>query len=201
MAIEEDEPTYFPSPAAFRRWLERHHAKAAFLWVGFHKKATGKPSMTWPESVDQALCFGWIDGVRRAIDDTRYTIRFTPRRAGSAWSAINIARVRALAKRGLMTPAGLAAFRRRTAARSRIYSYEQRRGLSPAFERRLRAHVRAWTFFRAQPDGYRRTAGFWVMSAKREETRERRFAALVRDSAAGRRIALLRRTPARTRPQ
>ena len=120
------EPLYFPSPADFRAWLQKHHAKEQELLVGFHKKSSGEPSITWPESVDAALCFGWIDGVRKNVDSTRYTIRFTPRRPGSIWSKINIDRVQALIELGLMQPAGLKAFEKRTAEKSAIYSYEQR---------------------------------------------------------------------------
>jgi uncharacterized protein YdeI (YjbR/CyaY-like superfamily) len=151
--------------------------------------------MTWPESVDEALCFGWIDGVRKRIDAERYTIRFTPRRPGSIWSAVNVGRVAALTEEGRMRPAGLAAFAARREDRSGIYSYEQREQavLPAAYEKRLRAERRAWKWFEAQPKGYRRDAIRWVMTAKREETRERRLATLIEASAAGRRIAPLRR--------
>jgi len=181
MAIEEDEPTYFPSPAAFRRWLERHHAKAAFLWVGFHKKATGKPSMTWPESVDQALCFGWIDGVRHRVDDERYKIRFTPRRSGSIWSNINIRRVAALKKAGQMRAAGLAAYAARKAHRSGVYSFENRpEKLPPRYEKKLKANREAWSHFTARAPSYRRNVIWWIISAKQEATREKRLAQLIR---------------------
>jgi uncharacterized protein YdeI (YjbR/CyaY-like superfamily) len=188
-------PKYFATPAAFRRWLEANHATSAELLVGFYKVGSGKPSMTWPQSVDEALCFGWIDGVRRTIDEERYTIRFSPRKARSTWSAINIKRVGELRKLGRMHPAGLAAFARREGARSQIYSYEQRSeaALDDDFERELRANARAWAFFEAQPPWYRRTATYWVMTAKREETRRRRLAVLIDDSAHGRRIGPLSR--------
>jgi uncharacterized protein YdeI (YjbR/CyaY-like superfamily) len=186
-------PTFYATPAEWRAWLEAHHRDATEHWVGFHKRATGRPSITWPEAVDEALCFGWIDGVRKGVDAERYTIRFTPRRRGSRWSDVNVARAEALTAAGAMRPAGLAAFEARTPAGT--YGHEQREAarLDPAREARLRAHDTAWAFFCAQPPGYRRLAAFWVMSAKREETRDRRLATLVEDSAAGRRVGPLRR--------
>jgi uncharacterized protein YdeI (YjbR/CyaY-like superfamily) len=189
------EVTTFERPEDFRRWLERHHDSAPELWVGYFKKASGRASMTWPESVDEALCFGWIDGIRKRIDDERYMIRFTPRRAGSVWSAVNIGRVAVLSDEGRMRPAGLDAFAARREDRSGIYSYEQRdQAVFPdAFEERFRADEEAWAWFEAQPKGYRQNTIRWVMTAKREETRERRLATLIADSAAGRRIAPLRR--------
>jgi uncharacterized protein YdeI (YjbR/CyaY-like superfamily) len=188
-------PTTFERPEDFRRWLEQHHEREPELWVGYFKKGSGRASMTWPESVDEALCFGWIDGIRKRIDDERYTIRFTPRRAGSIWSAVNIRRVAALTAEGRMRPMGLAAFAARREDRSGIYSYEQRdqAAFPAAFEKRFRAEETAWAWFEAQPKGYRQNTIRWVMTAKREETRERRFATLIEDSAAGRRIARLRR--------
>ncbi len=188
-------PRFFATPAAWRRWLAARHAKAAELWVGFHKRATGRPSMTWPEAVDQALCYGWIDGVRRRIDDERYAIRFTPRRAGSVWSAVNLRRVTELTDAGLMQPAGLTAHGRARDSRSRIYSYEQRDAAEfpAAMARRFRANRKAWSFFESQPPWYRRTATWRVVSARKPETRERRLAALIADSAAGRRIRELSR--------
>ncbi len=187
------EPTYFATPADFRAWLEEHHADAAELLVGFHKKGSGRPSITWPESVDQALCFGWIDGVRRSLGDHGYTIRFTPRKARSTWSAVNIKRAKELIEEGLMRPAGLAAFERRSDDRSRIYAYEQRKQakLDPAAEREFRANRNAWDFFADQAPWYRRTATHWVTSAKKEETRRRRLQTLIEDSAAGRRLKQL----------
>jgi uncharacterized protein YdeI (YjbR/CyaY-like superfamily) len=179
-----------------RGWLEAHHAASRELLVGYHKKGSGSPSITWAESVDQALCFGWIDGVRRRLDDVRYTIRFTPRAAGSTWSAKNIARVAELTEMGLMRPAGLAAFERRTEARSAIYSFEKGEvELGRAYERRFRADRAAWTFFKSKPPSYRRAATWWVVSAKREETRSRRLATLIDDSANGLLIKEMRRRP------
>jgi uncharacterized protein YdeI (YjbR/CyaY-like superfamily) len=186
---------YFESPAAFRRWLEKHHDSADELVVGFHKAHTGRPSLTWPEAVDEALCFGWIDGVRHRIDEDRYTIRFTPRRRNSLWSFVNVRRVKVLAEEGRMRPAGLAAFDARRAERGGAYSFEQPPAqLSPAETRKFKANKPAWRFFEEQPPGYRKTVLFWVTSAKRPETRERRLDTLMADSAAGRRIGILRRT-------
>jgi uncharacterized protein YdeI (YjbR/CyaY-like superfamily) len=191
------EPTFFATPEDLRAWLERHHDSESELLVGFHKKGSGRPSITWPESVDQALCFGWIDGVRRRIDDETYSIRFTPRKPRSNWSAINVRRVAELEAEGLMHPAGRAAFERRSDDRTAIYAYEQRKTakLGPEQERRFKAHAKAWKWFQDQPAGYRRTATYWVISAKRPETRERRLAQLIEDSAAGRPIRSL--TPRR----
>jgi uncharacterized protein YdeI (YjbR/CyaY-like superfamily) len=138
-------PTFFPTPAAFRAWLEEHHATADVLLVGFHKVGSGKPSITWPESVDEALCFGWIDGIRKSIDEHRYTIRFTPRKPGSIWSSVNIKRAQALIERGLMRPAGLRAFEARRENKSGIYSYEQRNvELPEPYRGLLKANTAAW---------------------------------------------------------
>jgi uncharacterized protein YdeI (YjbR/CyaY-like superfamily) len=187
------EPIFFETPAEFRAWLEEHHTDETELLVGFHKKGTGRPSLTWPQSVDQALCFGWIDGVRRSLGDHSYTIRFTPRKARSTWSAVNIKRAKELIDEGLMHPHGLAAFKRRSDDRSRIYAYEQRKQakLDPAAEREFRANRKAWAFFSEQAPWYRRTATHWVISAKKEETRRRRLRQLIDDSAAGRRLVQL----------
>jgi uncharacterized protein YdeI (YjbR/CyaY-like superfamily) len=191
------EPTFFATPADFRAWLERHHESHTELIVGFHKRGSGRPSITWPEAVDQALCFGWIDGVRRRIDDTRYSIRFTPRKARSTWSAVNVKRMKELVDQGLVASTGLAAFERRADDRTAIYSYEQRKSarLEPDQERRLRADDRAYAFFESQPPSYRRAAIHWVTSAKKPETRERRLAQLIADSAAGRTVPPLTRRP------
>jgi uncharacterized protein YdeI (YjbR/CyaY-like superfamily) len=196
------EPLFFATSDEFRAWLEQHHASEREVFVGFHKKGSGKPSMTWVEAVREALCFGWIDGVRRSLDDERYVNRFTPRRPGSNWSAINVRHVEELIAEGRMTPAGLAAFEARSAKRTGVYSYEQRHEakLDAAQERRFRSNPAAWEFFQSQPPGYRQTAIYWVMSAKREETRERRLATLIDDSAHGRRIAQLA-PPERRRPR
>jgi uncharacterized protein YdeI (YjbR/CyaY-like superfamily) len=184
------EPRFFATPAELEAWLEANHGSAPELLVGFHKRATRRPSITWPEAVDQALCFGWIDGVRRRLDDDSYTIRFTPRRPGSHWSAVNTARAQELIAEGRMRPAGVEAFERRRADRTAQASYERTDTprLDPEQEERLKADPRAWAFFSAQALWYRRTAIHWVTSAKRPETRERRLARLIEDSASERRI-------------
>jgi len=188
-------PKFFPSPADFRRWLERNHGSESELWVGFHKKGTGKPSITWPESVDEALCFGWIDGIRKTLDAESYVIRFTPRRSGSNWSLVNTRRAGELISSGLMQADGKRVFEARDPAKSGVYSFEQKTPatLTPAAKKRFMANKRAWKFFESQPPGYRNTAIRWVVSAKQEATRERRLAILIKDSAEGRRIAPLRR--------
>lgn len=188
-------PTFFETPALFRRWLKEHHNTASELWVGFHKKASGRPSITWPQSVDEALCFGWIDGVRKRLDDESYVIRFTPRKPRSTWSVVNTRRAQELLDAGRMRPAGVRAFEARDAARSGVYSFEQRdqATLSPEQDKQFRADKRAWAFFQAQPPGYRKVAVFWVVSARQEATRARRLQTLIDDSAAGRRIGPLRR--------
>jgi uncharacterized protein YdeI (YjbR/CyaY-like superfamily) len=189
------EPTFFETPEQFRAWLEQHHDTESELLVGYHRKGSGRPSITWPQSVDEALCFGWIDGIRRSIDTVSYTIRFTPRKPASNWSSVNIARVGQLTKEGRMRPAGRAAFERRSEKRSGIYSYEQRKKakLTADQERAFRSHDGAWSFFCSQPPGYRQTAVYWVTTAKREETRHKRLATLIEDSAAGRRLRHLSR--------
>jgi uncharacterized protein YdeI (YjbR/CyaY-like superfamily) len=180
---------FFRSAADFRSWLDKHHASATELWVGYHRKASGRPSMTWPESVDEALCFGWIDGIRKRVNDTSYTIRFTPRRATSIWSAVNIARVKVLKAAGAMRPAGIKAFAARRLNKSGIYSYEQRpEKLPEPYARMLRAQRQAWTYFSAQTRSYQRAATWWIVSAKKEETRLKRFEQLARLSALGQRI-------------
>jgi uncharacterized protein YdeI (YjbR/CyaY-like superfamily) len=190
---------FFATPAEFEAWLERHHATHAELLVGFHKRATGRPSMTWPESVEVALCFGWIDGVRRRHDDESYTIRFTPRKPASHWSKVNVAKAQELIAAGRMREAGLRAFAQRREDRTAQASYERADDprLEPDQERRLRDDDAAWTFFSAQPPWYRRTALHWVTSAKRPETRERRLDRLIEDSANGVR---LRSVDGRDRP-
>lgn len=189
-------PVFFPAPPDWHAWLELHHATHDELWVGFHKRGSGKLSITWPEAVDGALCFGWIDGVRKSLGETSYVIRFTPRRARSIWSAINIKRVAELTSNGLMRPAGVQAFGRRTGNRSEIYAYEQRMGakLTGLYEKEFRAHKKAWKFFQAQPPWYQRTASWWVISAKKKETRMKRLVQLIEDSEHERTIRELRRT-------
>jgi uncharacterized protein YdeI (YjbR/CyaY-like superfamily) len=180
--------TFFESPAKFRAWLKANHAIADEKWVGFRPKASGLPSLTWEQSVDEALCFGWIDGIRKGVDGGS-AIRFTPRRPGSNWSARNVARVAELTKAGRMAPAGLRAFEGRKAAKSGTYSYENApRDFEGEERKALQADPDAWSFWQAAPAGYRRIATWWVFSAKRQETRDRRLAQLIEESAAGRRI-------------
>ena len=187
---------HFTDAAAFRRWLERNHGREKEIWVGFYRKDSGRGGLTYREALDQALCFGWIDGVRKKVDEATYVQRFSPRQRKSTWSLVNVRRVDELKALGLMAPAGLAAFEARDAARSGLYSFENRpRELPPAYARRFRADRAAWAFFRAQPPGYRRTAIWWIVSAKKEETRLKRLAVLMDDSARGRRLGLL--TPGR----
>lgn len=187
-------PKFFPTPAQFAAWLEQNHSRELELLVGFHKKDSGKPSITWPESVDAALRFGWIDGVRRRIDEFSYTIRFTPRKPRSVWSNTNIKRVAELTVQNLMHPAGLAAFASRSAQRSGIYAFEQTEiAFTPEQLRQFRAHKSAWAFFNRQAPWYRRTATWWIISAKREETKVKRLATLIADSAAERTLRHLTR--------
>jgi uncharacterized protein YdeI (YjbR/CyaY-like superfamily) len=183
-------PRFFRTKSEFADWLERNHATAEEVWVGYYRKATGRATITWAESVDVALQYGWIDGVRKRIDDERYTNRFTPRGPKSTWSLRNIERARELIELGEMHPAGLRAFEARADERSAIYSYEQRHAavLDPAYDREFRRNKKAWAFFASCPPSYRKAATHWVMSAKREETRRRRLARLIEDSAEHRRI-------------
>ena len=183
------DPVYFPTEPDFRRWLAAHHATAPELLVGFWKKGSGKPSIDWPQARDQALCFGWIDGVRKSLGDEAYTIRFTPRRKGSIWSRVNIERFKALKAEGQMTKAGELAYEEGK-ERTDHYSYEnEERVLSPDEERMFRANKEAWKDFEGRPAGYRKMILYWITSAKRPETRAKRLATLIEDSAAGRKIA------------
>ena len=170
-------PVFFKTPAQFRSWLRKHHKTAPELIVGYYKKASGKPTMTWQESVDEALCFGWIDGIRKSYGENAYTNRFTPRRKGSNWSAVNIARVAQLTKQKRMQPAGLQAFARRTEAKSRVYTYEQSDlpKFEPKLEKLFKANQDAWAFFQTLPPYYRRGETRWVNSAKQHETKLRRL--------------------------
>jgi uncharacterized protein YdeI (YjbR/CyaY-like superfamily) len=186
-------PRFFTTPADFGRWLEANHEKAAELCVGFYKKGT-KPSITWPESVREALRFGWIDGIRKSVDETSYTIRFSPRKRSSVWSAVNIRMAKELVEEGRMRPAGLRAFEARKENRSGIYSYENRpQTLPEAYAKELRKNPAAWKAFQAQPPGYRRTLTWWVVSAKKEETRLSRLEQLIEICAKGRPHPLLTR--------
>jgi uncharacterized protein YdeI (YjbR/CyaY-like superfamily) len=189
------QPLFFPTAAEFRAWLEIHHGSRRELWVGFYKKGSGKPSITWPESVDEALCVGWIDGVRRSIDGESYTIRFSPRNPTSNWSSINIKRMGELIREGRVHPAGLKAFEMRSQKKSAVYSYEQREKakFDPAQEQQFRVQTPAWQYFQAQAPWYRKTATFWVVSAKKEETRQRRLAILIECCAQGKPMPQLTR--------
>ena len=183
------EIVFFLRPPDLQKWFRRNHATERELWIGFYKKNSGRPSITWPESVDEALCMGWIDGIRKSIDDESYIIRFTPRRRGSIWSAVNIKRVEALTNEKRMQPSGLAAFAARCENRSGSYSYEQRSEQLPEpYAGRFRRNQKAWEFFQAQPPSYRKTIGWWVVSAKQEETRLKRLRRLVEESARRRRL-------------
>jgi uncharacterized protein YdeI (YjbR/CyaY-like superfamily) len=183
-------PTFFETPAEFGAWLAQHHCTHSDLWVGFYKKGSGRPSITWPEAVDEALCVGWIDGVRKRIDDASYVIRFTPRKPRSIWSAVNLERVAELTARRRMQAAGIEAFERRTAGRSVIYSYEQTTDatLDASAARAFRANLKAWKFFQAQTPSYKKQCIWWVISAKKEETRLRRLATLIDASARAHKI-------------
>ena len=182
-------PKFFRTPAHFRNWLQKNHGTANELWVGFYKKDSGRPSITWPQSVDQALCFGWIDGLRKSVDEASYKIRFTPRRRGSIWSAINIERAEALRTEDQMRPAGLKAFAERTERKSRIYSYERPpQELPEAYANSFRKNKSAWKFFRTQPPSYRKLITWWIVSARLEETRKRRLKRLIAASARSKRV-------------
>jgi len=173
-------PVFFKNEEEFRNWLDENHQSATELWVGFYRKETGKPSMTWSESVDQALCFGWIDGIRKKVDDQRYTIRFTPRKQGSNWSRINIAKVEVMIKQGLMKPAGILAFNQRKDEKSGVYSFENEiKELPEEYALIFRKNQTAWEFFSAQPPSYRKTMTHWILSAKQEATKMKRLENLI----------------------
>ena len=185
----DDRPRFFRSRTEFRAWLAKHHASVPELWVGFWKAHTGKGGLTYDEAVDESLCHGWIDGIVKRVDEHSYKQRFTPRRKGSIWSAINLKKVEALKAAGLMAPAGLAAYEGRDPRRAGLYATENKdAAFTPALLKRFRANRKAWAFFDAQPPGYRRLMAHWVTSAKKEETRERRLAKLVAESEVGRRL-------------
>jgi uncharacterized protein YdeI (YjbR/CyaY-like superfamily) len=185
-------PRFFKSQAAFRAWLEKHGASTKELWIGYYKKSSGKSGLVYRQALDEALCFGWIDGVVKRIDEHCYMQRWTPRTLKSKWSLVNLKRVEDLIKEGLMAEPGLKAFRERDPKRQTLYLYEQQDApLDPAYAKRLRAHARAWTFFEAQPPGYKRLMIRRIMSGKKEETRERRLADLIRVCAAKKRMELM----------
>jgi uncharacterized protein YdeI (YjbR/CyaY-like superfamily) len=190
MKSKANSPIFFARSDDFRWWLEKHHQTTTEQWVGFHRKSSGRVSITWPEAVDEALCFGWIDGLRKTIDAWSYKIRFTPRRPSSIWTAINIARMTELILEGRVRLAGITAFQKRTPAKSHVYSYENRKAakLSSAATKLFRAESAAWKFFQQQSKSYRQTAIWWVVSAKRPQTRENRLQRLIASSKAGRRL-------------
>ena len=182
---------YFPTRAAFRAWLSRHHASTPELWIGFYKKASGKTGLTYPDAVEEALCFGWIDGIKKRVDAASFTHRFTPRRSSSKWSQANLKRVAALQRGGLMMPAGLAVYRKRKIAKTAVYLFEQKenpRRLDPKSLAAFQSHADAWEFFLAQPPGYRRLIEGWIAVAKRDETRAKRLAQVIAASAARTRL-------------
>ena len=188
-------PKFFTNPLKFRNWLEDNHNRKKELLIGFYKKSSGKPSISWPESVEQALCFGWIDGIRKSIDAESYSIRFTPRKPRSTWSAVNIKKVEELKKLGLMKPAGLAAYSRKEENNSNIYSFEQRIvQFDPRYEKTFKKNKKAWNNFQLQAPYYRKTVTHWVMSAKQEKTRLKRLNTLIKDSKAGLKIKEMRRS-------
>lgn len=188
-------PIFFASAQAFRTWLSKNHDKESELWLGYYKKSSGKPSITYSEAVDEALCFGWIDGVRHGIDDETFQQRFTPRKKGSTWSLVNVAKVEQFQKEGRMHPAGMAAFNARNPAKTGIYSAENRdKAVLPAADEKLfKANKKAWEFFQAQPKGYKTAAIWLVISAKKPETREKRLRELIEHSAQGKTINALTR--------
>ena len=192
--MSEEAPTFFPEAADFRAWLEKHHTSADHLWVGYYKKATGKPSVTWEDTVDEALCFGWIDGIRKSRDAESYMIRFTPRQPKSVWSQRNIDLVERLTAEGRMKPEGLAAFNYKDVHPDSGYRVADLTGeLTAEMIERFKAAPSAWAFYQDQPKGYRRNTARWVMGAKREETRQRRLATLIDDSRNRLRIKQLRK--------
>jgi uncharacterized protein YdeI (YjbR/CyaY-like superfamily) len=181
--------TFFPTQSDLRKWFTRNHKKADEFWVGYYKKNTGKPSITWQESVDEALCFGWIDGIRKSINEESYKIRFTPRRKGSNWSAVNIKRIKELIKFGLVKPAGLEVFKNRDAKKDEQYSFEQQKvELPKTFEKKIKANSKAWEYFIKLPPYAKRLSTWWVISAKREETKLKRLDILIQCSEEGRKI-------------
>ena len=188
-----EEATFFETPEELRAWFDSHHEDERELWVGFHKRGSGRPSITWPEAVDEALCVGWIDGVRKGIDDESYKIRFTPRARTSRWSRVNAGRVAELTEQGRMRPAGVAAFEARGHVPAGSTHEQETVAFQAHQEKRFRANRKAWKWFQERPPYYRKAATWWVISAKREETRERRLATLIEDSEQGRTVKPLTR--------
>lgn len=193
-------PTFFRAPSNFRKWLEENHDRKLELLIGFYRVDSGKGGITYREALDEALCFGWIDGLRKRFDADSYTVRFTPRKPGSIWSVVNVTRMNELIKSGRVHNAGLKEFQQRDKKKSKLYSYEVGNcNLDAGFEKRFRANAKAWGFYQAQAPWYRRLSCYWVMSAKREETRLRRLATLIDDSENGRKIKHL--TPYPRQPE
>ena len=186
---KDPSPRHFNSQAEFRRWLEAHHASTPELWVGFYKKDSGQGGIAYKEAVDEALCFGWIDGLKKRVDEASYMHRFTPRRPGSVWSAVNLRRMKELIALGAAARAGIETYEGRDPKKAGLYSFENRpQALAPTLEKTFRANARAWAFFEAQPPGYRKLCVFYVMSAKKEETQQRRLAVLIRRSSEKKRL-------------
>lgn len=197
--METGKVTYFKTPAALRKWFEKNHSKKPELWIGYYKKASGKESVTYKQALDEALCFGWIDGIVKGIDEDKYCQRWTPRRATSIWSAVNINKVKALIESGKMTPAGLKAFNERDVKRTNMYSFEQKSLELPSqFEKKFKANKKAWANFQAMPPSYKKPAIWWVISAKQEATQMKRLDTLIADSEAGKRIKHLIRPEKKT---
>lgn len=186
-------PKFFKTKKELRKWFEKNHLKLDEVWIGYYKKATGKKSITWSESVDEAICFGWIDGIRKSIDEVSYTNRFTPRRPNSNWSAVNIDKVKRLTELGLMKPEGIKAYKKRKSNKSKVYSYEQESDqLEKSFEKIFKKNKKAWQFFNEKlAPSYRKTSIRWVMSARQEKTRIKRLEILIASSAKGEKIPLL----------
>ena len=186
-------PTFIKNQKELRKWFEKNHDKEKEIWVGFYKKDSGKANYTWSQSVDQALCFGWIDGIRKSIDEDSYMIRFTPRNPKSNWSAINIKKIKELTKLGLMVPAGVEVFKKREAKRSEVYSFEQNKvELSKKYELKFKSNKKAWKFFQSLPPSTKKPSIWWVMSAKKEETQLRRLDVLIKSSEKEEKIPPLR---------
>ena len=196
MTLEPHEVKFFESPAELRDWFDANHQTAADLWLGYHRKATGRPTISWSDAVDEALCVGWIDSIRKPLDETRSAQRFTPRRKGSTWSAINVAKVAVLTAEGRMRPAGIAAFEARTPGNTAVYSYERAMAAFTDEElARFRTVPAAWADWERRPPSYRRNITHWVTSAKAAETRARRLESLIAYSEAGELVGPMRRSP------
>ena len=193
--MKKEKPTYYTTAQEFRAWLDKNHQSEKELWVGFYKKATDIPSITWSESVDQALCYGWIDGIRKKVDEKSYKIRFTPRKPNSIWSAVNLAKMKELEAKGLLQAAGIAIFEKRDEKKAKLYSYEQRKKatLPPEYLEQIKSNGKAWDFFENLAPSYKKNSVFWVVNAKREETRLRRLKILIESSEQGLKIPPFRR--------